>query len=433
MLPSTHFGGRPGRSTTDSLHLLETTIRHAWRQGKVVLALFLDIEGAFPNAVTDRLLHNMQTRRLLPEIVSYTQHLLQGRRTRLRFDDFNSEWFPITNGIGQGDPLSMILFIIYNSDLVDTANDSSELTLAFVDDTAFIAIGKDFQETHRILVNMLEREGGGYQWSKDHNSKFETSKFALIDFSLNRSKECPPIQVRGITIKPVPSHKFLGVILNQELRWQEQASYSLGKGTEYTMLMRRISGVSWGIPSKLTRQLYQAVVIPRVMYAASVWLRPTHNRSLDTPLRGSTGIARKVGRTQHSAAMTILGAMRTSPLDSLEVHSFLLPALLLIQDILYRSALRLARLPQNHPLHTKMKWIERHNVKRHCSALHCLIHTLQVKPSKIETSIPYALHPGSPPPSTSQLPQTTRKPSKTSKRTGTKPRYSQTDHVQVER
>ena len=317
LLPSTHFGGRPGRSTTDSLHLLEATIRHAWRQGKVVSALFLDIEGAFPNAVTDRLLHNMRTRGLPPEVVGYTQCLLQGRRTRLRFDDFSSDWISITNGIGQGDPLSMILFIIYNSDLVDAAKDTNELTLAFVDDTAFIAIGKDFQETHSILVDMLEREGGGYQWSKDHNSKFETSKFALIDFSLNRAKERPPIHIRGITIKPTPSHKFLGVIIDQELRWREQASYSLGKGTEYTMLMRRISGASWGVPSKLTRQLYQAVVIPRVMYAASVWLRPTHNRNLDTPLRGSTGIAKKIGRTQRSAAMTILGAMHTSPLDSI--------------------------------------------------------------------------------------------------------------------
>ena len=164
-----------------------------------------------------------------------------------------------------------------------------------------------------------------------------------------------------------------------------------------------------------------------------ILLHGTYATVTDTPLRGSTGIARKVGRKQRSAAMTILGAMRTSPLDSLEVHSFLLPAPLLIQDILYRSALRLARLPQNHPPHTKMKWIECHDVKHHRSALHCLIHTLQVKPSKIETSILYALHPGSPPPSTSQLPQTTRKPSKTSKRTGTKTRYSQTDHVQVER
>ena len=29
---------------------------------------------------------------------------------------------------------------------------SNELTLAFLDDTAFIAIGKDFHETHAILA-----------------------------------------------------------------------------------------------------------------------------------------------------------------------------------------------------------------------------------------------------------------------------------------
>ena len=43
LLPSMHFSGRPGCSTTDLLHLLETTVKHAWWQGKVVLALFLDI------------------------------------------------------------------------------------------------------------------------------------------------------------------------------------------------------------------------------------------------------------------------------------------------------------------------------------------------------------------------------------------------------
>ena len=158
LLPSTHFKGHQGRSTTDSLHLLKTTIRHAWRQGKVVSALFLDIEGTFLNAVMDHLLHNMRTQGLPPEVVSYTQRLLQCRRTRLRFDDFSSDWISITNGIGQGDPLSMILFIVYNSDLVDTAKETNELTLAFIDDTAFIAIGKDFQEMHSILVDMLHQQ-----------------------------------------------------------------------------------------------------------------------------------------------------------------------------------------------------------------------------------------------------------------------------------
>ena len=129
------------------------------------------------------------------------------------------------------------------------------------------------------------------------------------------------------------------------------------------------------------------------MYAASVWMKLTHNRSLDSELRGSIGIAKKLGRTQRAVAITVLGAMRTSPLDSLEAHAFFLPTPLLIQDILYRSALHLARLPNSHPLQQKMKWIECHDVKRHRSALHNLIHTLQVMPSKIETSNPCALHP----------------------------------------
>jgi len=75
LLPPAHFGGRPGCSTEDSLLLLETTIKHAWRQRKVASVLFLDIEGAFLNTVTDQLLHNMCKQHLPPEIVGFTEHL----------------------------------------------------------------------------------------------------------------------------------------------------------------------------------------------------------------------------------------------------------------------------------------------------------------------------------------------------------------------
>ena len=50
-----------------------------------------------------------------------------------------------------------------------------------VDDAALIAIGPDFEATHHILQNMLEQRDGSYDWSRDHNSKFKTSKFTLID------------------------------------------------------------------------------------------------------------------------------------------------------------------------------------------------------------------------------------------------------------
>jgi len=231
----------------------------------------------------------------------------------------------------------MLLYIIYNFDLVDIAKGKNELTLAFVDDTAFIVIGKMYQETHAILTDMLEHEGGGYQWSKDHNSRFEPSKFALMDFSLNRSKAQLPLQTRNVTINPSSSHKFLSVILDQELRWREQANYVLTKGTKYTLLMRHVSGNSWGTPMRLTRQLYQAVVVSRVTYAASVWLRPIYKPGSDKPQHSSVGVAKRLARIQRMAAITILGAMKTSPANTLDLHAFLPLTPILLQEILHHS------------------------------------------------------------------------------------------------
>ena len=52
LLPKMHFRGRPGRSTADTVHYLVDKVCMAWRSNKVASVLFLDIEGAFPNAVT---------------------------------------------------------------------------------------------------------------------------------------------------------------------------------------------------------------------------------------------------------------------------------------------------------------------------------------------------------------------------------------------
>ena len=55
-----HFGGRAGRSTVDSIHTLVSSIKNAWRKGKVVSILFLDVKGAFPSVAIDRLAHELR-------------------------------------------------------------------------------------------------------------------------------------------------------------------------------------------------------------------------------------------------------------------------------------------------------------------------------------------------------------------------------------
>ena len=122
LLPKTHFGGRPGRSTTDAIHYLVHRITTTWRENKVVSVLFLDVEGALPNAVPAKVIHNLKKRHTPTSIINFIKLLLNNRKTRLKFDDCISKIIMVTNGIGQGDPLSMILYIIYNADLLEIPN-----------------------------------------------------------------------------------------------------------------------------------------------------------------------------------------------------------------------------------------------------------------------------------------------------------------------
>ena len=100
MLPNSHFGGRPRRSTTDALHLPTKYIKDAWRKGLVVSALFLDVKGAFPSVSATRLVHNMRMKGIPREYAEWVGRKLKGRKTVIKFDDFTSEWYNIDNGCG---------------------------------------------------------------------------------------------------------------------------------------------------------------------------------------------------------------------------------------------------------------------------------------------------------------------------------------------
>jgi hypothetical protein len=144
------------------MHLIVHRIKQAWRRKKVVSILFLDIEGAFPNAVKEWLIHNMRKSRVPTLIVNAVNRILTGRTARLQFDDYVSDPFPLLNGIGQGDPISMIIYLFYNADLLRVARGPNELAVGYVDDTAFLAEGSSFLETHAILKRMMNRSGGAF-------------------------------------------------------------------------------------------------------------------------------------------------------------------------------------------------------------------------------------------------------------------------------
>jgi hypothetical protein len=117
ILPANHFGGRPGRSTADSLQTVVSITKNAWRAGDVVSFLLLDIKGAFPSVDIPMLLHDMRMQRIPREITDWLRRRFSQRKTTLLFDNFVSEVFNVANGLDQGDPLSQLLYILYNAAL----------------------------------------------------------------------------------------------------------------------------------------------------------------------------------------------------------------------------------------------------------------------------------------------------------------------------
>ena len=396
LLPNTHFGGRAGRTTTDSLHFITKTIRDAWRAKKVASILFLDVEAAFPSAIPERLFHFMRQLGIPELIVNWLRNKLRGRRTRLKFDDFTSQLFEIISGIDQGCPLSVILYKIYNSLLIRCADDlASTFPVAYIDDVAAVAVGRTLLDTTADLRTYMTRPRGALHWSRKANSFFNIPKLALVHFDprLLHNDLGPDLDLPGGIVHPSASTKFLGVIVDGKLKFKQHAEYALAKGTKWLQQFGRLARPKNGIRAKHVLTLYKQMLIPAMLYAASVWITPQRKVATRKNTYGSVGLIRKLARVHRQACLLITGAMRTTATDVLEAHLNLLPFHLLVDSCIVREATRLCSLPSTHPLHPHVHRATCF-VKRHRSPLHEVLAAYDLHPTDMETIAAVRLPPG---------------------------------------
>ena len=384
LLPNHHFGGRPGHTTTDAMHLLTHRIKSAWRKGQVAAVLFLDIEGAFPNAVLSKLEHNLKKRRVPKKLINFATGMLEGHVTMLKFDDYTSAPIPIDNGIGQGDPMSMALYQFYNADLLDIPNAKHESAIAYVDDALLIATADTFEAAHQVITSMITRQNGVIEWSTSYNSPLEYSKLALIDFAhQNNRKIRPQLHLPHKTISPVASAKYLGVIFDQHLKWNEQLAHVMEKGTKWSAQIRRAARPSWGITPKYARRLYISVALPKVMYAIDIWCTPIHGEASGPRDKGSVAAVKRLTTVQRAGAIAITGGLRTSPTDALDACAYTFPVAQLVEKWCLKAAVRLTTIPPQHPLYKLVNASANRTVIRHKSPLHNLMQIFKLKPKSI--------------------------------------------------
>ena len=109
------------------------------------------------------------------------------------------------------------------------------------------------------------------------------------------------------------------------------------------------------MPPRFARQLYKAIAVPRMLYAADIFQTLVTRSPGAERSKGSVGLISKLARVQRMAAIHITGAMHSTATDILDAHADLLPFTLLVNQICQRAALRLSTLPDTHPLYKHVK------------------------------------------------------------------------------
>jgi ribonuclease HI len=172
------------------------------------------------------------------------------------------------------------------------------------------------------------------------------------------------------------------------------------KGTTWSTQIKRVTKPSWGVTPKYARKLFIGVALPKILYGAEVWYTPipASTETGHTPRRGVTQVTKKLTSTQRAGALAITGGLRTSPTDTLDILANLIPFEQVINSWCYRAALRLASLPNQHPLKKPVTRCGKSTAKKHPSPLLSLLRIIDANPSDIGTKAISITNPVKPPP-----------------------------------
>lgn len=279
-------------------------------------------------------------------------------------------------GLPQGSPLSPILFLFFNADLVQRQIDSQGGAIAFVDDFTAWVTGPTAQSNREGIEAIINE---ALEWEKRSGATFEADKTAIIHFSPKAHKsDQEPFTIKGQIMEPKEHVKILGVLMDARLKYKEHIARAASKGLEAAMELRRLRGLS----PATARQLFTSTVAPVVDYASSVWMHACKDKAIGP-----------INRVQRVGAQAIVGTFLTVATSVAEAEAHIAS----VQHRFWRRAVKLwtdlHTLPETNPLRRNTTRIKKFR-RFHRSPLYQVADALQsIKMETLETIHPFTLAP----------------------------------------
>ena len=212
-------------------------------------------------------------------VCNFVSSFLAKRSVRIVLEGVTSAQMPASDcGLPQGSPLSPILFLFYNADLLASLRTPSTFSVGWIDDVCLVTSGKTAEE---VAARANEAMGKVSHWSRSHGAEMDPAKSHVLPLTHSRTAMFPPIKLNGVTIPQTTSTKLLGMILDSKLTLGEHVKAAVAGGRRALGAIKR-SGLaqrSRGVNYAAARQLVVACVLTRLDYASTLWFKPNATKT----------------------------------------------------------------------------------------------------------------------------------------------------------
>ena len=130
----------------------------------------------------------------------------------------------VSAGVPQGSVLGPLLFLIYINDIV---NNTESVIKLFADNTSLSLALNNSDSRAEILNHDLEFLYF-YKWSKKWKVRFNEEKTEQQNFTRGQNQN-QQLTFGSTTLTETPSHKHLGIILQNNCRWDEHIRSVINK------------------------------------------------------------------------------------------------------------------------------------------------------------------------------------------------------------
>ena len=166
-------------------------------------------------------------------------------------------------GVPQGSVLGPLLFLIFINDLPLSVNNLK--SILFADDTTLYYSHNNINTLRNVLNTDLMHVKN---WLHANQLTLNADKTYFIIFSLKKIPRDLRILIGSNVIKQESSGKFLGVVLDERLTFNNHVALTTKKVSKLIGMFHRLKHF---FPSHILKQLYFSLIQPYLSYCITAW------------------------------------------------------------------------------------------------------------------------------------------------------------------